>query len=186
MSRNAKIILVVGGTVLFSCVLLCIASVLLLPRLAQNMFVQDPAQAKRIGEQIAEYTLPPGYREFMGMDVFTTQMVVLTPPNNRGVSIILMQVRTVTYNRDQMEEQMRQAMQRQFQGGNFQRVAEEPVTIQGKATTMAVSESQSTRGSLRQATGLFAAKSGIGMIMAMGLTSEWDWQVVKNFCGSIR
>ncbi len=186
MSRNTKIILVVSATIVFSCVLVCIASIILLPRIAENAFVQDPARAKQIGTQIAEYTLPSGYLEFMGMDVLTTQMVVLAPTSQRGVFITLMQIKTSNVSRGQMERQMQQAMQRQFQSGTYREVGEESVTIKAQPTSLTVSESQTTRGTVRQATGVFPAKSGLGMIMAIGLTNEWNWQVVKDFCATIR
>jgi len=186
VSRNTKIVLVILATVGISCAVLCVAGVLIAPRLAENAFVQDPVRAKQIGTQIAEYALPSGYQELMGMDVLTTQMVVVAPRNQRGVSLILMQIKTSNVSRAQMEQQMQQAMQRQFQGGTFQQVSEEPVTIKGQSTVLTVSESQSARGTMRQATGVFSAKSGLGMIMAMGLASEWNWQLVKDFCATIR
>ena len=186
MSRNTKIILVIGGTTLFICVLLCIAGVIVAPRLAENAFVQDPVRAKQIGAQIAEYTLPSSYQEFMGMDVLTTQMVMLAPKSQRGTFITLMQIRTSNVSRAQMEQQMQQAMQRQFQSGTYQQVSEETVTIKGQSTVLTVSESQGERGTMRQATGIFPAKGGLGMIMAMGTASDWSWQVVRDFCASIR
>lgn len=186
MSRNTKIILVIGGTLIVICGLLCIATILIAPRLAQNVLVQDPARAKQIGAQIADYTLPSGYGEFMGMDVLTTQMVMLSPNSQRGPFLTLMQIRTSNVSRAQMEQQMQQAMQRQFQGGTYQQVSEEMVTIKGQQTVLTVSESQGARGTMRQATGVFPAKSGLGMIMAIGSANEWNWQVVKDFCASIR
>src|SRR5947208_1183348 len=39
----------------------------------------DPARAKQVGAQIADYTLPPGHAEQVGLDVWLLQMVVIAP-----------------------------------------------------------------------------------------------------------
>jgi hypothetical protein len=191
MSRNTKIALGIGGLVLFSCVLLCVAAVLVLPSLASNFAgsTTDPTKAKEVGAKIADYSLPPGYREVMGMDLFYMQMVAIGRSGQRlnGTFIMLLQTGSAA-NRDQMEEQMRQAFERQYsrQGGALEYVGDREVTIKGAQTKLSISEGQSSQGKIRQATGVFSGKSGIAIVMVYGSVNEWDWNVLDRFFASIR
>lgn len=190
MGRTTKIILVVSGLVVFSCVLLCGASVLLLPRLASNFADQstDPTKAKGVGAKIADYTLPSGYREVFGMDLFMMQMVGIGPSTQRsGMVIMLMQTASGS-NREQMEEQMRQAFSRQFssQRGTLEYVGDRDVTVKGEQIKLSISESQSTTPKMRQASGVFKGKAGTGIIMVMGSVSEWNWNILDTFFASMR
>ncbi|CAG0959305.1 hypothetical protein ANRL3_00767 [Anaerolineae bacterium] len=135
MSRNTKIILWIVLPLLASCILLCIAAIVLVPRAMQNAVSMDPAKAKEVAAQIADYTLPRGYSEQIGMDFFTMQMVALGRNDRRGGTIMLMQFKTAGMSREQMEQQMRQSFQNQYQGGGTMKyVGERTVTIKGQPT----------------------------------------------------
>ncbi len=191
MSRTKKIILFVVLPALASCFLLCIVLIVLVPRLLSNAIASDPKAARQIGARIADYTLPRGYEEMMGMDFITTQWVTLAPANRRGGTVImLMQFNTLSagnYDQKQMEQQMRQAMQGQYQPfGTSQPAGQRTVSIRGESVTLTVSESTVSTARTRQATGVFAGKNGMVMLTIMGDVNSWDWQMVEDFCASIR
>ena len=188
MTRNQKILLVVAGTLLVSCALLCIGAAFVLPRLLEDRVAQDPAQAKKVGAQIAEYTLPSGYEEQFGMDLAVTQMVVIAPRNDRGPVIMLMQYGAGNTSREEVEQQMRLVFQNRFQPGmsGFRQVGEQTVTIKGQPTALIISESSTDRGALRQAVGTFTGKGGLVSFMAMGTVQEWDQALLEEFLRSIR
>lgn len=187
MSRNTKIILWIVLPLLASCILLCIAAVVLVPRAMQNAVSMDPAKAKEVAAQIADYDLPRGYQEQMGMDFFTMQTVMLGRADKRGSMITLMQFKMAGVSREQMEQQMRQSFQNQYQGsGTMKYVGERTVAIKDQPTVLTISESTESRTNLRQATGVFTGKGGMVMVMIMGSPSDWDWRMLEDFLGSIR
>ena len=160
-----------------------VSSALLL--LGWRGFAED--QAKKVAAQIADYTLPSGYSEQMGLDMFIEKMVVIAPTKQSGLTITLLQMPATT-SRQQMEQQMRQSMQNQFGQlpGAMKNAGEHPVTIKGEKVTLTLGESSSTSYTLRQATGFFVGKGGLVMLMLMGEVENWNWTLVENFCASIR
>ncbi len=191
MSRTTKIILFVVLPAVASCFLLCLALIILVPRLVSNAVASDPQAARQIGVRIADYAVPRGYQEMMGMDLFSAQWVLLGRSDKRsGTGIMLMQFNSFTagnYDQKQMEQQMQQAMQRQYdRSGTLQSAGQHTVTIRGKPTELTLSEGTQSRARMRQATGVFAGKSGMVMLMFIGDTGTWDWKLVEDFCASIR
>ncbi len=129
------------------------------------------------------------------MDLFAYQLVMIAPSNQRngvgtGTIIMMMQYPTLSQGSidpEMMNQQMRDAFDRQYQqSGTFTEVGEHTVTIKGKPTTMTVSESTQTTAKMRQATAIFTGKGGLTMLMVMGSPDTWDWQMIENFCRSIR
>jgi len=187
MSQNKKIVLFIVMPVIAICCLACIVIAVLIPRIMSNAVASDPAKSKEISGKIADYTLPRGYQEQMGVDFFTVQTVALGRADERGVGIMLMQFQSTGTSRDQMEKQMQQAFQNQYQGNNapLTYVGERTVTIKGQPTILTISESAEDATPLRQATGVFSGKGGIAMVMVTGAISEWDWNMLDSFFQSI-
>ncbi len=194
MSRNTKIVLLIVSSLLLMCACVCIAGILLMPRIMSNAVAglatpaNREAQAKRVGAQIADYTVPAGYAEEMGMDLFFEKIVALAPTDEHGPMIMLLQVNSPTVSREQLEEQMRQAFANQFTGaGVYEPAGEHTVTIKGQPTTLTVSESSDTSTyAMRQAQGVFQGKGGIVMVMVTGKVEEWNWKPVDDFFASIK
>ncbi|MBI4672352.1 MAG: hypothetical protein HY741_11905 [Chloroflexi bacterium] len=99
MSRNAKIALIVVGTLVVICLGICGILVLVGPNLAQRAISTKPADAKNVGASIADYTLPPGYTEQMGMDLLFEKIVMITRADRRGMFFMLLQVSTPNIQR---------------------------------------------------------------------------------------
>lgn len=187
MSQNKKIVLFVVVPIIAICCLACVVTVVMIPRTLSNAIADEPVKAKQIGAQIADYTLPRGYQEQFGVDMFFEQIVALGRGDERGVTIALIQVKT-NADRQQMEQQIRQAFQNQSQGkfAGMQAVGTRTVTIKGQPTPLTISEASDRTNTLRQATGVFAGKGGTALVMVMGDVSEWDWNLLDNFFQSIR
>ncbi len=188
MSRNVKIVLSIGASLFVFCGLLCGLVVLLLPRAAQNVFSTNASKAQAVGKQIADYILPAGYQERGALDLGFEKMVMLEPQDHYGPVITLFQISSPYMSRDQLDRQFRQVFESSFSQGTaeFQKVGERTVTIKGEPAVLAISEG-TTRGlTMRQATGTFKGKGGIALLMISGDATEWDWNVVEEFCRSIK
>lgn len=189
MSRNTKIALVVVASLTVICLGLCGAGVLLLPRLAGNVVSQQPADARRIAGDIADYTLPPGYSEVMGMNMLVYKMVAIAPQDmsRDGMIFMLMGTNAGGTSHEEMERQMQQSFQQQFgrSGSQMQVVGQERVTIRDQGVTMTIAENDASP-KMRQAVGTFEGKNGLVIVMAMGAADRWDNALMRDFLGSIR
>ena len=192
MSRNAKIALVIIGTLAVICIGICGIGYFLLPRLAQNIVSQKPEDAHRVGAEIAAYTLPNGYHELMGMNLLVYKMVVIAPERDQqlrnGMAFMLMGTSFAGANQAEMERQMQQSFQQQYgrSGSTMKYVGTETVTIRGKDVTLTIAESEGNTSRLRQAIGTFDGKNGMVIVMVMGDPDEWDDALMREFLGSIQ
>ncbi len=189
MGRNTKIALIVIGALAVICLGICGAGFVLLPRLAENVVSQKPEDAKQVGAQIADYTLPDGYTEAMGMNFLVYKMVAIAPANNaaNGMVFMLMGTNAAGVSQDEMERQMQQSFQQQYgkSGSTMSVVGQERVTIRDQAVTMTVAENDASP-KLRQAIGTFNGKNGMVVVMVMGTADEWDNDLMRSFLESIR
>lgn len=186
MNRNTKIALVVVGSLSLICVLACVGVALLGGRIAGQVFTTDPQQARDIGRQIADYTPPPGYTEQMSMNVLTAKWVIIGPAGRNGVIFMLMQA--LGMRREQIELQMRQAVQAQLgTGGSLTLVDTRNVIIKGRPVDMTYYEGATRGGArMRQAFAEFDAKRGTALLMVAGEASAWSQAVVDQFIASIK
>lgn len=191
MSRNVKIALIALGALFVVCLGICGVGYVLLPRIAGNIVSQKPADAKRVGAEIADYTLPDGYAELMGMNFLVYKMVMIAPEGQsnirNGMGIMLMGTNMSGVNQDEMQRQMQQSFQQQYgsAGSRMTVVGQEHVTIRGQDVSMTITENDSSP-KLRQAIGTFNGKNGLVIVMAFGTPNDWDDTLLKNFLGSIQ
>ncbi|MBI5302175.1 MAG: hypothetical protein HY868_08565 [Chloroflexi bacterium] len=190
MSRTMKIVLLVGGTLTVICVLACVVLVFFAPRVMQNFATnaQNPEQIKQTAAKIAEYTLPSGYKEEFGMDLFAMQMVMIAPANKARPMIMLMQSADRSAKPEDMQQQLQEQFQRQYsmQGGTYRVTGTRQVRIKGQSVTLTIAENDSRSVTMQQATGVFAGKNGLAILMLIGTKQGWDWTPIEQFTGSIR
>lgn len=189
MSRNTKIALLVVGALTVICLGVCGIGIVLLPRLTGNIVSQKPADAKRVGADIADYTLPAGYTEVMGMNMLVYKMVAIAPEGEThdGMIFMLMGTNASGASQAEMERQMQQSFQQQFgrSGSQMQVVGQESITIRNQQVTMTIAENDAAP-KLRQAIGTFEGKNGLVIVMVMGAAANWDDALMREFLGSIR
>ncbi len=187
MSRNMKLVLGCGCLVLL-CACACVGVFIGGPIMLASSFSADSAKARQTGAQIADYTLPAGYSEQFSMDLFVVKMVVIGRADNGGTYYFMMQAPGMS--RDQIEAQMRQAVQQQFKNTGdvqFTQVGTQAVTIKGKPATLTIFEGKNSDGDLiRQAIASFDGKGGTVVFMALGPANEWDTAQITQFLSSIR
>ena len=196
MSKGVKITLIVIAVVLVVCcvggAVAILAGGAIFGRAVGQAVVQDPEQAAKMGREIVEYTLPPGYHEVFAMNMLGIKMVAISQKDLTDAAMVLMLMQfptTSNLDQEQMERQMQQTWSQQSQRGNFQMrvVGTQKATIRGQSVTLTISEgtSGSSDVTLRQVTGVFNGKGGMVMLMAMGNTDQWDQTVLDKFLASI-
>jgi hypothetical protein len=188
MSRETKLALGIVAGVLLLC--LCIGGVTVIgfgwfgQKAVQSM-TDSPAEVAEIAGDIVDYELPAGYQARFGMSLLGLKMAAFGSSEIESQMIMLMQFpENFGGNQAEMEEQMRQALERQTgrRNGNMQTIDQIAVTIRDQEVILTVSEGNG----LRQMTGVFQGKEGLVMLMISGLIQEWDQAAIDAFIASLR
>lgn len=194
MSRNAKIITGILGTLFVMCICIGVGGYFALQRAGEafeGAFITEPDEVAKVAEKIVDYDLPAGYNEQFGMSFFGFDVVAFGPDGASGETLImLMQFpESAGLSEEEMQEQMSQAMEGQNQGQSFdlKQVAQEPVMIRDQEVILNVSEGRGNEGEgIRQVSGVFEGKNGTVFLMITGPIERWDEGAVDEFIGSIR
>ena len=190
-NKNKWIWIGLGAAVLFCCCAV-IAAYLIFRQVGQKVqegMKTDPESASKAAHEIVDYTLPEGYQEQMSMNVMIYSFVMIAPETiSDGPFIMLAQFES-GMDQDQMEQQLRQAIEQQAgqRGQDMKLVEVKKKTIRGEETEVAIFEGTDQNGNqLRQLTTAFPGKGGTAMLIIMGDTSSWDQNMVDDFIDSIR
>jgi len=192
MSRGLKIVLVLIAIALFLCCVAGLGATLLGTRLAGRAIITNPDRVQAVGNQVADYDVPPGYEEMFAMNMLGMNLVAIGPssPTTDYTMIMLMQFPAgMDVSRQQMERQVEQALARQIglRSADMTSVGKEETVIKGAPVTLTVREGTTDRDErIRQLTGLFDGKSGPTMLMITGDVNTWDQEMVDEFIASIR
>jgi len=148
----------------------------------------DPTNIAQVQAEIAKFTIPPGYKPF-AINMFNYNMVTLTPVSSKsGMMIMLMQYRgLVSGNSEQMEEQLRQAVERQSNqsGTSMQVVDMHEEIIRKQTVTVTISEGQYQTFTMRQWSAVFKGNNGPTILMVQGAVETWNKQLLEDFIKSI-
>jgi hypothetical protein len=190
MSESRKL-LIGFGIVALLC--LCAAGVSYLAfrqlgKQVENALNTDPTSIAKTQDHIAEFDIPPGYRP-MAISLFNYDMVNLIPEtSNSGMTIMMMQYTgLVSGNRKQLEQQLRQAAERQSNqsGVPMQMVDTREVSIRGETVIVTISEGDYQGFIMRQWTTVFQGNQGPTILMIQGPLNVWDDQLIDDFLKSI-
>ena len=160
-------------------------------RRVQQGMKTDPESASQAGHAIADYELPPGYREQAAMDLFVYTFVMIgpeSPVRASGPLIMLAQFDPVGADPEEMERQIRQSFEQQAgrRGQNMKVVEARKMTIRGEEVEVVIYEGTDESGVvMRQLLTSFPGREGTAMLMIMGPAANWDQNVIDDFVGSI-
>ncbi len=195
MKQNEKRNLLIGCAVVAAlCLCAAVVSFFALRMLGSRMLSgvrTDPTGVAEVRHRIADFDVPPGYTQTMGMSFLYYDTVMLAPgtSSSRDMVIILMQFSGGDLGGpEQMEEQVRRAMEQQYQqpGAPMSVVETRQETIRGEKVQVTIREGTSQGITLRQWTTVFKGNAGPTVIMIQGSTGNWDDQLIEDFIRSIR
>jgi hypothetical protein len=192
-SSNRKLFIIIAAVLAVLCLIAC-AAILLLGRglgsLVQNSVVEDPQQAAEVGAEIADFTLPSGYKPLGGMELMGVKMAMYGPDSTTsGSMIMLMEIPGVSdindVNMDQLREQMERQLGRQM--NNVRVIDQYETTIRGEPAQVIIQEGTSSEGvETRMLLTVFEGKGGLSMMMIASPTRQWDQDMAADVIKSIR
>jgi len=195
-NNNNKWIWIGLGAALLFCACAALVAFLVFRQAGQKIregVKTDPEAAAKAAHEIVDaYELPAGYREQMAMDIVLYSVVVIAPEAGRAGNaplIMLAQFSQIGTNRQQMEQQIRQAFEQQSgnRGLDMKLVEVKKMTIRGEEVQVTIFEGTDKNGYvLRQLLTSFPGKNGTAMLMIMGSPSAWDEEAFDDFLKSIR
>ena len=194
-NKNKWIWIGLGAALLFCCC--AVVAAILVFRLAgktiEDGMKTDPESAPQAPLKVADYDLPPGYQEQMSMDIMFYSFVIIAPDTDAQATtspiIMLAQFSQAGMDRQQMEQQLRQAFEQQSgqRGADMQVVEVKNMVIRGEEVEVTIFEGTDANGYVvRQLITSFPGKDGTAMLMIMGSPSTWDDKVIDDFIESIR
>ncbi len=151
--------------------------------------ITDADAAATAARAIADYDLPTGYKEQMGLNLFGVSMVAIASDASRPMVMLMQMPKTEGVDPKQVELQFQQAMQSQMSKQNLKMrvVGYRDVTIRGQAVKLAVSEGTGGQDvSMREETGPFQGKGGLAYIVILGPKATWNEAIVDAFLASMR
>lgn len=190
MNKELKIALAVIAVALVICVGVSVGVVLVARQFVIPTSTTDPAQAAKIGHQIVEYALPPGYREQHATSAYGYKMVMIGAGADitHAMMITLMEFPTwMGMGREGSPGQIEQVDEEESEL-NLGTVTTQTVTIRDRPVTLHVSES-AEQGDLdyRQVWCSFPGRgSSTVMVMVGGTQDAWDQEALERFLASIK
>ena len=156
----------------------------------RSAIITDPDKIKTVGQDIATYTIPDGYQEFLAFQFLGNKSIAIvnddTPPE---ILILLMQVPTGQGIDDaQFETQMRSIMEQfNFQPIDFQFEKTETREINGRETDITYNSGEDDTGQpFRQMSLFFRTEKGKAFILAQGPEADWDQTEINQLLDSIQ
>jgi len=190
MNKQLKIAL----TVIAGVVVICGTSYLALYFIAKQAIGQmapitDPVRASKIGHEIVNYTLPPGYCEQSASSALGYKVVVIGPQSGitNAMTIVLMEGPAGS-NGDEEVASQGTDLQENIDDQYMRIVSTQTVTIQGRPVTLTTCESIESDNPVRRwASGIFPGKGNAEVaISAAGLMDTWDQAAWESFLASIK
>jgi hypothetical protein len=190
MSKRCKASIVVGIVLVLLCCIACACTSFIVRYTMRGTVAAEPEQAAVVGQEIVDYSLPDGYAEVFGANLFKLKWVVIASDNRDALTIMLMHIpERADVTPEEMQAVMTDLFTQQGDYGNtssLQVVETRQVIVNDQPVTLTISESQPEFGkTMRQAVAVFPGKDGLAMLMAMGDAETWDQEVLDEFLASI-
>lgn len=199
MSRSTKIVLgSLGGTMLL-CIVLAVAFPLFAEwqnrRRLADMYIKDPAIIAQMANDMADYDLPPNYREGLVQKLLTTNALYIVVdediPDRNGYPIItLVQFPPEKYpNALAAREKMRQAGPKvETEFGIAEVTGQMTIPIRNQEVGLTVYKWVDDDGEERRSmiSDVFKGKNGFLQLAIEGPTQGWNQEMIDAFIASLR
>jgi hypothetical protein len=148
----------------------------------------DTAQASRIGHQIANYNLPPGYHERTASNSYGYKMVMIGAQSDITGAMTIMLIESPGWpNMGQPDLAGLEQPEQDADSLSLGTVSTQTVMIKGRPVIFTTSDSESGDWAYRQVRGAWPGRgNSIIMMMVLGAKETWDQAALDIFWTSIR
>jgi hypothetical protein len=194
MGNGVKILLIVVGS--FIGLLVLAVSVLVFviaPRALANIKndMTDPVAQHKLAASIANFDVPPGYKQSLGMNMFMIKMVTLEPVNktHRHFTIILEGIDMPTASSDEMQANIDRSLGQSASTSRCQTPeagADEIIKAKTRSITLHVKNCTDPGNTTETAMATFPGTSKVVMVVATGNKADFDLVAVRQLLASVR
>lgn len=186
------LLIVLGSLVALGVLVLSIFIFVVVPRLADSIKSDqnNPAAQRKLAASIANFDIPPGYKQLFGANLYVMSMITLTPvdPKRRHFAIILEGINvpnaTVEDQSAQMEEGVKRGLSRQCT--SFASSTDEVIKAKSRSITLHIMKCADTGKDLEMAFAMFPGTSKLATVTATGTSAEFDLAAVRRLLASVR
>lgn len=186
-SRKRKVAILGSLFILCSC---CSGLIFWTSSLLNQAVMTDPLRVREIAAEIADYTLPDGYSEILGISFMDARSIAIAPDNYPPATMIfLMRIPEAQgISGTEAERQVRTLIRRfSLQPLDFTFERSEPRTVNDQEVDLIFNTGTDGAGvAFRQMTVFFQSSKGKVFMMAQGPEAQWDQEAVDSLLDSIR
>jgi hypothetical protein len=187
MSRNTKLILVSLAAILLICGLGCAITTFVAGRFASTAVVQAPEQVRTMSREIADYTLPPGFDEGVGMNMIVMKMVMHARRADAGIIMMA----ALPSGQNVNEEDLKRGLQQGMAGGSgnvrLESNRELTLTVAGKPVTAREQTGVLDTGTrVKSLSFPFTSSKGLAFTMIMMNEASWNQAEVDAFVAGLK
>lgn len=157
------------------------------PAATETRFIETDATAvAAAGEEIADYTLPPGFGDGYTATLAGFSLVSYTGGDGRTHIYLMQAPSTLELDREQLENRMRETAGTD-EWTDLTVVERRSRQIRGEETTLVISEGVNQDGRrYRSAAAFFTGEGGPALVNVSGPAATWDQDTVNAFLDSLR
>lgn len=142
----------------------------------------------RVAEKIAGYTMPEGYSEELGVDLWGYQLVSLKGKTENCHLYLVQAPEDNEIDIESLKEQARemQGTQKADRYTRVETVETRIVTVRGQEVPMVVGEGvNSNNETFREVAVVFEGRGGPALLSISSPVDQWDWNLVDAFIVSL-
>jgi|GEM_PF-3312584 len=191
MSNGVKVLLIVLGS--FVALIALVVSVfvfVIVPKAVANFKTdQNPAGQRKLASSIANFDVPPGYKQTLGANLFFMKVLTIVPVDRtRHFTIIMEGINIPTASTEQQGPALEQGMKRGLSGQckNPVTSAEETIHAKTQSISLHVFKCGDAGSNVEMALALFPGTSNLVTVTATGSGSDFDLVAVRRLLASVR
>jgi len=188
MTENRKKAIAILGSLFILCTC-CGGLTFWVGSLFSQAVTTDPIKIRHIGQEIADYTLPAGYSEILGIDFMNTKTVTIAAAPAADTLIFLMQVPEAQgVSEAEVEQQLQTILQRfNIQPVDFTQERVETRMVNDQTVEVAFNQGSDQSGqTFKQMTAFLRSRKGKVFLMAQGSEAGWDQAGLDSLLESLR
>jgi hypothetical protein len=188
-----KVFLIVLGSLAAICVLVVSIFIFVVaPRLIDTVKSDqsNPAAQHKLAASIANFDIPPGYKQMFGANLYFMSMITLTPVDKkrRHFAIILQGINVASVSGDAQDAEIEQGIKRGLsaQCSSFEKASDEVIKAKARSITLHIMKCADSGKDLEMAFAMFQGTSKLATVTASGNASEFDLPAVRRLLASVR
>jgi len=183
-------LIILGSLVALGVLVVSLFAFLVVPKFVESVKNdQSPAAQHKVAASIANFDIPPGYKQLFGTNLFVISMVTLTPidAKHRHFAIILEGINVPSAAVEAKNAQYEQGIKRGLaaQCKDFRSDSDEVIKAKSQSIALHIMRCADAGKDLKMAFAIFPGTSKLATLTATGDSSDFDLVAVRKLLASV-